>query len=248
LIKHLGLKFVVEKAISNAEKIIVPSKAVGRDLIDIHNADKNKLKVIYEGVSIMGSEKESLTLPDKFIFQKKYFLYIGNAYPHKNLERLIEAVKTLNLDRKDKILLVIGGSRDVFKKKLREYIKDKNSEQYVKTVGYIPEEYMKTLYENSVAFVYPSLAEGFGLQGIEAMKAGTLLLASDIPVFKEIYKDNAIYFNPYDFSKIVFALKEALNMSDKKRKKLIERAQKFSERYAWRKMAWETLRVYNSVK
>ncbi|MBN1169190.1 glycosyltransferase family 4 protein [Candidatus Woesebacteria bacterium] len=246
LIKHFGLKYVVKKATKNANSVLVPSKAVGRDLIDIHNVKKEKLKVIYEGVSISANNNSALNIPDKYSFHNKYFLYIGNAYPHKNLDRLIEAMKLINQKRKKNVLLIIGGSRDIFKKQLDKKIKQSLMDKYIKTVGYIPDEYMKYVYENSIGFVYPSLAEGFGLQGIEAMKAGTLLLASNIPVFKEIYKENALYFNPYDFSEIANTLELAITMSEIERKKAIEKARKFSERYSWKKMAEKTLEVYRS--
>lgn len=247
LIKHLALKYVVKKALRNASTIIVPTKAVKRDLIDIHNVDKKKLVVTYEGVVISKSKDKTISIPEKFVFGNKYFLYIGNAYPHKNIERLIDAIIELNTRQDKKIILVIGGSRDIFKKRIEQYLIKNKYEQYIRTIGYIPDEYMKHIYENSVGFVYPSLSEGFGLQGVEAMRSSTILIASDIPVFKEIYKDNALYFNPYDFMKIADTLNEALDMSEMERKTRIQKAQKFSETYSWEKMARKTLEVYNSV-
>ncbi len=92
--------------------------------------------------------------------------------------------------------------------------------------------------------MFPSLSEGFGLPGLEAMNAGTLALTSDIPVFREVYKDAAIYFNPYDFSSIADTMKEVLKLSKEKRKEKIEYGKEFVKRYSWRKMAEETLKVY----
>ena len=246
LLKHLAVKIILSQAVKKCKSIIVPSRAVGRDLIDIHNVDQKKLKVIYEGVSI-NNKFQDMNLPDEYRFKDDYFLYIGNAYPHKNLKRLVEAVVELNQKSKHRILLVIGGSRDVFKKNLDRFINNHNYEQYIRTVGYIPDEYMKKVYENAIGFVFPSLSEGFGLPGIEAMKAKTLLLASNTPVFKEVYKDNAIYFNPYDFTEIANKLNEVLKMSKNKRKNIIKKARIFSEIYSWEKMARHTLEVYKSV-
>ena len=167
----------------------------------------------------------------------KYFIYAGNAYPHKNLDRLMEATEAAKVD------LYIASSRNVFTKRL-----EKKKNQYVKLLGFVPDAKLKELYKNSVAFVFPSLSEGFGLPGIEAMEAGTLVLASDIPVFREIYKDAAIYFNPYDFSSIEKSMQSALGLSDEERKAKIAYAQNFVKRYSWEKMAKETLRVYQSFK
>ena len=114
-------------------------------------------------------------------------------------------------------------------------------------LGFIPDKELKELYKNSAAFVYPSLYEGFGLPGLEAMAAGTLVLASDISVFKEIYKDKALYFDPHNVNSIKRTMEKALNMSSKERQQLISRGQKFVKKYSWRKMAKETLQVYDAA-
>ena len=98
-----------------------------------------------------------------------------------------------------------------------------------------------------MGFVFPSLSEGFGLPGIEAMRAGTLVLASDIPVFKEIYKDNVIYFNPLDFVSIEEAIESALNLGQDVRTEKIKKAKDFVNRYSWTKMAKETLDLYKTA-
>lgn len=177
----------------------------------------------------------------------KYFIYTGNAYPHKNLNRLIEGVILLNKSQDEPVTLKIASSRNVFTKRLEKEIKNQGAEKYVELLGYVPDERLTELYKNSVAFVFPSLSEGFGLPGIEAMEAGTLILASDIPVFKEIYKDSAIYFNPLDFTSIEKVMENVLGMEEEERKEKIAFAQKFVKRYSWTQMAKETLKVYRHV-
>jgi glycosyltransferase involved in cell wall biosynthesis len=174
----------------------------------------------------------------------KYFLYVGNAYPHKNLKRLFEAMVSLNENSNEKVILKISSGKSAFTKRLEDLIKSLNAGEYIELLGFVPDERLTELYRNSVAFVFPSLSEGFGLPGIEAMEAGTLVLASDIPVFREIYKDAAIYFNPLDFTSIQKSMETALEMSDADRKEKVAYSQKFVKRYSWEKMAKDTLRVY----
>lgn len=176
----------------------------------------------------------------------KYFVYAGNAYPHKNLGRLIEAMVLLNKSQDEPVILKMASSRNVFTKRLEKEIGKLGAERYIELLGFVPDEKLTELYKNSVAFVFPSLSEGFGLPGIEAMEAGTLVLCSDIPVFKEIYKDAAIYFNPYDFSSIEKAMQNALALGGEDRKSKIAHAQKFVKKYSWEKMAKETLKVYEN--
>jgi glycosyltransferase involved in cell wall biosynthesis len=176
----------------------------------------------------------------------KYFIYVGNAYPHKNLVRLIQAVMFLNKKINGNIGLKIASSRNVFTQRLQSEINAQKADKFVILLDNISDAELDDLYKNAVGFVFPSLSEGFGLPGIEAMKAGTLVLASDIPVFKEIYKDNVIYFDPLDFTSIEEAVESALNLSPDLRTERIKKAMDFVKRYSWSKMAKETLRVYES--
>ncbi len=175
-------------------------------------------------------------------FDMPYFIYVGSAYPHKNLERAIKAAVNL------KVNFYIVSSRSVFTKRLEKLIKNLKAEKYVKLLGFVEDEKLTELYKNSTGFVYPSLSEGFGLPGLEAMKAGTLVLCSYIEVFLEIYLNNAIYFDPYDVKSIMAAMERALSLSKVEREKRIKNEKEFIKKYSWEKMAKETIEVYNSFK
>lgn len=178
--------------------------------------------------------------------KEKYFLYTGNAYPHKNLDRLIDAIVVLNKNYKEKILLKISSSRNAFVERLNKSIKEKNAEKYVKLLGYVSDEEIKDMYKNSIAFVFPTLAEGFGLPPMEAINSGTIAVVSDIPVLKEVYGDSVLYFNPTDVYSIANSLEEAIKLSDKDRKNKIEYSQNYVKKYSWSKMAKETLKIYEA--
>lgn len=176
-----------------------------------------------------------------------YFIYTGNAYPHKNLKRLIKAVVLLNKNSEQVIKLKIVSSRNIFTQKLNKYILDSEVQNYVELLGYIDDKKLTDLYKNSIAFVFPSISEGFGLPGIEAIRAGTLLCASDIPVFKEIYAEHAIYFNPLNVNSITETLNLAIKISDQERKNKIDASQNFVKRYSWSKMAEQTIKIYEEA-
>ena len=177
---------------------------------------------------------------------KEYnFIYVGNAYPHKNLKRAIEAIKQLN--KENKVIFKIVSSRNIFTERLEKLIKKLNVEGFVKLLGYVSDTELTNLYKNSTGFLSPSTYEGFGLPALEAMKAGTIVAASDIPVFKEVYGDNPVYFDPYSVSSIDKALEEIIAMPKSVRESRIKKAKDFIKKYSWAKMAQETLEVYNSV-
>ncbi len=171
---------------------------------------------------------------------KPYFLYVGNAYPHKNLERLISAAKDLAAE------VVIVSPRSVFQSKLERVIK-KHKVTNIRLLGFVEDEKLKKLYKGAVGFVYPSLSEGFGLPGLEAMEAGTVALVSEIAVFREIYQDKAIYFDSYDVTSIKQSMERVLAMNEEERGKMIREGREFVKRYSWRKMAKETLETYHEA-
>lgn len=244
LIKRLGYKYVFKKAVEDSLKIIVPSNFVKRELVDFYRIGSDKISVTYEGVEL---GKVAFSAPEKYGLKKKYFIYAGNIYPHKNLENAIKVISRLNENSKEKILFVIVSSRSVFTKRLESLVERLKAKELVKFLGFVPDADLFALYKGSVGFVFPSISEGFGLPGLEAIAAGTLALVSDIPVFKEIYKEHALYFNPLDFFSIKKVLEEALRISPEIRKQRIVEGQKFVVRYSWGKMAKETLSVYKET-
>jgi glycosyltransferase involved in cell wall biosynthesis len=247
LVKRLGYRLAFDRAVFGSAKIIVPSVSVKSDLINFYKVSSGKVSVTYEGFDqkIVNIENGNAVL-DKYKISRKYFIYTGNAYPHKNLERAIEAIISLNKGRSEKVDLVIVSARNVFVKRLDKMVHEAGAGDYVKLLGFVPDDGLGILYKESLAFLFPSISEGFGLPGLEAMSSGTLVLASDIPVFREVYKENAIYFNPLDFSAIQKAMLTACGMNSTERLRRINTGREFSKYYSWSKMAEETLKIYES--
>lgn len=237
--KQAVYKFIFRLAVSRSNKIIVPSNAFKEKLKKYYNLPNSKIETIYEGFD------EKIT-QSKMGTKDLYFIYTGNAYPHKNLDRLIEAIVKLNENFDKKIYLFIASARNVFISRLEKSIEKLNALNHIKLLGFVPDDELGSLYKNSIGFVFPSLSEGFGLPGLEAMSCGTLLLASNIPVFKEIYESHATYFDPFDFASIEKAMERAIEMDAVTRRKKILEGQKFSKSYSWVKMATQTLKIYES--
>ncbi|MBI2103661.1 glycosyltransferase family 4 protein [Candidatus Woesebacteria bacterium] len=244
--KRLGYKAIFKHAVEKSSKIIVPSKAVKSEVAQYYKVDQEKIGVVYEGVEKMPMKtKNDKSLIQKFGLNEKYFIYTGNAYPHKNLERAIEAIVRLN--QHSRVDFAIVCSRSIFTKRLAKIIGKKRASGFVKLLGFVPDDELAVLYKHSVGFVYPSLYEGFGLPALEAISAGSVALVSDIPVFREIYEENALYFDPYRVEQILSAMVKILSMGQKEREKFINRGQRFIKRYSWSKMAKETVKIYKKV-
>jgi glycosyltransferase involved in cell wall biosynthesis len=183
---------------------------------------------------------------------EKYFLYVGNAYPHKNLERLLKVMSNVKCSAKggSNVQLVLVGAEDYFYKKLKQKVKEMGLEKNVVFYGEATRGELNNLYKNALALVFPSLMEGFGLPAVEAMANGCLVLASDIPIFHEVLGEAAIYFNPYDVGDIVIKMKTAIIYHTSEYEKCEELRKKGLEQvkqYSWEKLARQTVEVYRSV-
>ena len=243
--KHLGYRYVISKAVASAKKIIVPLNAVKEDLVKTLGVDSDKIAVTYEGFDTKIFDKNSKF--DPLIGRTKFFLYVGNAYPHKNLEKLIKAFSFFRQESEEDIKLLLVGKEDYFYKKLKEKIaKERYSDIIIR--NNVKDKELSHLYKNALGLISPSLMEGFGLPVLEAMASGCIVLASDIPSLKEVCTDSAIYFDPNSIedmkNKLLFAVELNKLEMDNYKKKGFTRAKYFS----WNKMARETLDVYeNSI-
>ena len=105
---------------------------------------------------------------------------------------------------------------------------------------------LKKLIQNATAYVFPSLSEGFGIPGLNAMASNLPVLSSNIPTLKEVYGQAALYFDPNDPKDIAEKIKEIIS-NQKLHQDLIERGKNQVKKYSWRQMAQETLKVYESA-
>ncbi|MDQ3142596.1 MAG: glycosyltransferase family 4 protein [Bacteroidota bacterium] len=238
-LKKIGYDYVVRKAVSRAKKIIVPLNAVRDDLIITLAVKKEKIFVTYEGFDEKIIKNDKLPQVDS----TRYFLYVGNAYPHKNLDKLIKAFSLFRKDGNEDVQLLLVGKDDYFYKKLHEKIRKEN---YLGVVirNNVTDAELATFYQNAIALISPSLMEGFGLPVLEAMASSCLVLASSIPSFKEVCGDAGMYFNPYSVGDIKEKMQHAYGLDISTKNKCIKRGLIRAGQFSWRKMAQETLRVY----
>lgn len=245
-LKYLGYKLVFRKAVKGAIKILVPSKAIKEELSKAYNLPESKIVVTHEGVDdkFQKSKLENRNkneILEKYKIQKPFILYVGSVYPHKNIEGLIQSIKLLN--NTQQLGLVISCARNIFWERINKKIKELEAEKFVNLVGFIPDEELTVLYDQAETFVFPTLSEGFGLPGLEAMGVGCPVVCSDIPVLWEIYGEAAVYFNPLNISDMAKKIKEVVGDKNT-REILIKKGNEQIKKYSWSKMAQQTLRVY----
>ena len=251
-LKSLGYKFVLSMAARKAKKIIAVSNATKKEIVDHLSVNTNKIAVTYEGADDKTlNSKSEIRNPkqtEKYKIQNiKYFLYVGNIFPHKNIDRLIDAFEILRSAQND-INLILVGREDYFYKRLKDKVESMNLGKSAIFLGEVSDEELLNLYRNAKAVILPSLMEGFGLPALEAMANKCLVLASDIPAIKEVCGESAIYFDPYDINDIAKKIKEVYYDNTYHRNDKIQKGFERAKMFSWQKMAKETLEIYEKSK
>lgn len=248
-IKKIGYKIAIWSIIARAKKIITVSEYVKKDILSHFNVNEQKISVIYEGRPeadlSLPKEKNENNFFKKLGVKNSYWLYVGNAYPHKNLKNLLLSYKILSEKYKCDSQLLLVGEEDYFYQKLKqESFKIFGAEnKNVVFAGFVADEDLAVLYKNACVYVFPSFYEGFGLPPLEAMSFGLPVACANATCLPEILGGAAIYFNPEKPQDMA----EKINcvLADKNlRKNLIDKGFQQIKKYSWEEMARKTLKMY----
>lgn len=243
-LKYLGFRRVLEHAVMDSKKIIAVSEYTKQSILKhFPKVDASKIRVIYEGVTeLSGTEQHATTNAPPTPF----FLYVGNAYPHKNLEALLHAFSFFHKLHKN-VKLVLAGRDDVFYQRLRKELEEiEVPEDAVRFIMNPSDAELAELYRNATLYLFPSRIEGFGLPALEAMQAGVPVAAARAGSLPEILGDAALYFHPDDIEEMVGVMEQALADNDL-RHDLIQKGSKRVHQFSWHAMAEETRQVYEEV-
>ncbi len=258
-LKNFAYRLVIFSALRRAQKVITVSEFTKKDIVDKFGIKPEKIIVTYEGVANLAKGRDSLFVSKldsqeilaQYHIPQNFLLYVGNAYPHKNLEILLRVFGRLHAERHD-LRLVLVGKPDYFYERVKETARalnlwqKENINSPVIFPGYVPDAQLEILYAEARAYVFPSLYEGFGLPPLEAMAKGCPVLSSDRASLPEILGAAAAYFDPEDEEDMAAKIKEVLS-DEKLRAELIEQGLKQAKKYNWWECARETLDVYRAA-
>lgn len=240
-IRMLGYRLILWQAHRKAVKIIVPTDYVRDAVAKFHLFTNRKLVVTKEASEppIQANAKAPEYQPDKFI------MYLGRAFPHKNLRRLIEAFGLLKQDFPE-LKLVLVGKGEYHANQIKKWVKSKPYFHDIIFTGFVSDAEAKWYYTHARAYVFPSLSEGFGLPGLEAMVHGCPVVSSDATCLPEVYGDAAHYFDPRDPEDMAAKIHQVMS-KEPLRQKLIQNGYKQARKFSWQKMTDQTLEIYNSI-
>ncbi|MFA5051370.1 MAG: glycosyltransferase family 1 protein [Patescibacteria group bacterium] len=240
--KKIIYYLIIKNAMQRAEKIITVSNFIKDSIVKQYKINSKKISVTYEAADMVPKIPDS-NQPAGGL--ESYLLYVGNAYPHKNLERLIKAFKIV-LSKHPEIHLILVGKMDYFYQNLQKLTQELGLEEKVIFPGQASDEKLARLYENGLAYVFPSLSEGFGLPGLEAMKFGLPVIASKHQPLPEIYGSAALYFNPKNIEEMAATINQVIENKNL-REELIQKGSEQIKKYSWEKCAQETEEIYKTL-
>jgi len=247
--KYLSYKLLIRQAVKKAAAVIVPTYWWKKKLISVYQLPPENIFVTWEGADKtlfsfrVNPQKTKAILNKYHLSPEKFFIYTGSVYPHKNIKRLMETFKRA---KDKKTVLVIACSRNIFTRRLEKIAASLKLENQVKFLGFVPDEELAVLYQKAIALIQPSLMEGFGLTGLEAMACGCPVISSSASCLPEVYGKAAIYFDPLNVKEMgekIFLLTKNKNL----RRRMIERGRNRVEDFSWQKTAEKTMAVYQKV-
>lgn len=223
-----------------SKHIITISNYSKKDIVRFGHINPNKITVTHLAADKANGRPRVMPQYNN----SPFIMYVGRAEEYKNNRGLITAHQQLLLQHPDLHLLIIGRKDDQRQKDIK-WVRD-NGYKNVDFLGFVTDEQLAWLYGHTLAYVFPSFMEGFGLPGLEAMQYGAPVAASNASCIPEILGDAAEYFDPSEPSNIARAVNELITNKTKSAK-LIERGYTQAAKYSWRRMAEQVLTVYKNA-
>ena len=226
--------FLIPRLCARADLVVAVSEFSRQEIGKWYGADIGKIPICYEGGDHITSVAADSTALDRFGLRgKKFFLGVGVVSNNKNIKMLLDAFRQAKLS--DTQLILTGERNDAVHGRFAD-IQSEN----VRTVGYVADAELRTLYEHALALTYPSRYEGFGLPPLEAMNCGCPVIISNQPALAEIAGDAALQCDVDDVSQLTRHM-QAVHADPALRERLklagLDRARLFT----WRRTAQNLL-------
>ena len=237
----------------NADRIVTVSEYSKQDIHNRYAIDLNKIDVVYNGSNNLYqpiSKDEQEQTKQEFTNGNPYFLFIGSLHPRKNIDQLLLSFDRFKETDNSRTKLIIVGSRFFWNKALKEAYHSMKFKNEVIFTGHLDSSKLKNIIASSIALVYVSLFEGFGIPLVEAMYAETAIIASKTSCLPEIAGDAALYVDPLSTQEIALAMSK-LSKNSPLRESLIQNGKTQRKLFSWQQTAdrfWTSIeKVINEI-
>ncbi len=207
----------LRSSLAASDAIVVPSRATYDRLQALDPALGQKAEIIH---SSAGSEyapaaegDSDSAIIDGYRIRRPFILFVGTVEPRKNLVTLLDAFRMYSTTAKGGVTLVIAGKQGWLSGGIEQSMRRAAASGWVKVLGFVPQAVLPALYRQATAFVYPSLAEGFGLPVLEALSCRTVVVTSNVPALVELCSGAALLVDPHSPEAIAEGLRLAVEDS-----------------------------------
>jgi glycosyltransferase involved in cell wall biosynthesis len=247
---RLRQRWAVGRALRRAKKIIAVSYSTQADLMKHYAISHTRLQVIPLAVEAnrfcLSPNKIAAVLEKYGVDEGEYFFTVGRVEKKKNIHRLVEAFIAFKKSTSTKTKLLIAGSPGYGYDEIASIAGGAICKDDICFLGYVSDEDVEALMCGAKAYVFPSIYEGFGIPSLEAMAAGTPLIASSIPAIREVAGNAAIYFNPHQINEMAKAFSQ-LDEYEGKAAELVSHGKKRLEQYKWEDTARNTFTLLRTI-
>lgn len=234
LFANYRYKKVLSRSLKNAKLIVSVSESTKKDLQRFMGVSEKKVAVAHLGVDVQPSKTNDISTPE-LMPTKPYLLFVGAGDERRRVDDLVSAYNNLKADGVDLQLVLVGEN---FKKKehipnpaTREAVVKSSYGDDILTLGYVDDATKQKLFRDSIAFVYPTLYEGFGIPVLEAFLLETAVITYKNSSIPEVGGDHARYID--DWTGIIDETKKLLSESVDERASHVKSAKKYAEGYTW---------------
>ena len=248
LFQNLYLRWSTRRNARAAVRLLADSEATRQDLVRHYHTHPDKVEVVYPG------RDESLApIADPQSLRRAraryglsatdpYLLYVGTLHPRKNLVRLVQAFAATLARLDEPLYLVLAGQKGWLYDDIFAEVRRLGLDGRVLFPGFVPAGDLPSLLSGALAFVFPSLYEGFGLPVLEAMACGSPVVCSNTSSLPEVAGDAALLVDPLDVDALASALLRIV-ADESLRLELIDRGFRQVRRFSWTGAARQTMHI-----
>ncbi len=248
----LYARLVMKNAVSRSKRVVTVSQFSKKEICTYLKTQPEKIRVIPLGVDhkIFLSQEDGLSAKarQRYHLPEKFFLFVGNVKPHKNLLGLLKGFISVQDALEGIHLVVVGKRRDFLHadKQAEKFVEHPKLQGKVHFLDFVEDEYLPSLYRLALAAIIPSFYEGFGLPAVEAMSSGCALAVSKAASLPEVCAEAAVYFDPNRPEEIGQVLKQIVQRPELLQE-LKEKGLKRSKVFCWEKCAQEHIHVLEEL-
>lgn len=257
LFQNLYLRWSTRHNARAATRVLADSEATRQDLIRCYNTPPDKVVVVYPGrneaLAPVSDPAILAAVRARYGIPGPYLLYVGTLHPRKNLGLLIAAFASNVYSPSSELrslfsnlFLVLAGQKGWLHDDIFAQVERLNLADRILFPGYVPDTDLPALLSGALAFVYPSLHEGFGFPVLEAMACGTPVVCANSSSLPEVAGDAALLVDPRDGEEVAGALAQIV-ADEGLRYDLMDRGLRRVQRFSWRRCAEQVLAVLEEV-